>query len=112
MKRECRLYNSTGDEFGLREITGYDWDSDDDTALSVSTVQGYECANVTACARRIVEQGDNIEGLRMVANDYENLGELANQAHEKLHQWSELYQQIARSEDQAARENGYGAIAN
>lgn len=99
-----------GNDSDLLEITGYDWDSDDDAALSISRVTGYICRNVTECAERIVEQGDSIEGLKMVAGDHEHLGELATQAREILHEWSEMAQAEAYTADLAARENGYGTI--
>ena len=108
MNRQCRFCGNTSDE--LRAITDYDWDSDDDDALSISRVVGYECANVTDCARRIVEQGTNLEGLRMVAGDSENLGDLAIQARGILREWSQLAQAEAHTADLVARENGYGAI--
>jgi hypothetical protein len=108
--KTCKFCGSTGDSFGLLEIRDYDWDSDDDDALSVSRVVGHRCANVSDCARRIVEQGTNVEGLRMVAADRENMGDLADQARQILREMSELAQQIARSQDLAAREAGWGAI--
>jgi hypothetical protein len=97
----------------MLDITGYDWDAaerGDEMALSIQRVLGHQCANRTACARRIVAQGTNVEALRMVAQDYENLGQLAVQAREILNEYAELSRQIARHQDQTARENGWGAI--
>lgn len=108
----CMYCESDGGEFGLLEVWDYDWDSDDDLALSVQRVVGHHCADVGECARRIVDQGTSIEGLRMVAADYENLGELATQARQMLREWSELAQAEAHTADLVARENGYGVIGN
>ena len=109
MNRKCSY---CGNGSNLMEQWGYDWDSDDDTALSVQRVTGHTCRNVTECAERIVEQGDSIEGLKRVSRDYENLGDLATKAREILHDWSEMAQATAHSADLVARENGYGAIGH
>jgi len=106
----CKWCGGQGDEFGLIEIWGYDWDSDDDTALSVQRVIGHQCANRTHCARQVVAQGDNVGALRIVAADYEHLGELATQAREILSHWAQLYREIAEADEASAREHGYGAI--
>jgi len=110
---KCKWCGFQGDEFGLAEIVGYDWaaaENGDEDALSIRGVLGHQCVNRTECARQIVEQGNNIEALRMVAADYENLGGLAVQASERLSQWCELYRDIAAADEAAAREQGYGAI--
>ena len=107
MNMNCKYCGATEN---LLPVWDYDWDSSDDTALSEKRVMGHTCRNVTECATRIVEQGDNIEGLRMVASDYEHLGELATQAHAILHEWAELARAEAHTADLVARENGYGAI--
>lgn len=112
---KCRRCGAEAPERGLREIRGYDWDAvdrgdDDEMTLSVMVTLGYECRWVTDCARRVVEQGTNVVALRAVARDYENLGELATQAREILRQLSRMSQEVARAEDAAAREMGYGVI--
>ena len=65
--------------------------------------------NRTECAQRVVETGTNI-ALRRVANDYENLGELAIKAKQILHSRVELALKLALAANEAAREDGWGAI--
>ena len=106
----CEWCHGQGDESGLIARWGYDWDSDDDDATSVTRVLGRRCANRTHCARRIVEQGNDPAALQMVAADQEHLGDLAIQARAQLTSWQQVYQDIALADEAAARENGYGAI--
>jgi hypothetical protein len=109
----CKFCGNDGsDESGLLPIRGYDWDSADDTALSVSRVVGYVCADRGACSRRIVEQGTSIEGLKeIVLVDRQELpADLVNQAIALLHEWNGLYAMTARGADAAAREDGWGVM--
>jgi len=106
----CQMCGERNPEFGFTEITGYDWDSDDEMATSVSQVLGHRCASRPDCARRVIASGYSIEALHEIAYDRENLGELADQARQVIHELAEAYREIARGEDMAARENGYGAI--
>ena len=103
----CRDCGGQGDEFGLTEITGYDWDSDDDDALSERIVIGHQCANRSHCARETVGNPNaTVRALRTIAADFENLGSLATRAREILTGYARIAQQQAHTDDLVARENG------
>lgn len=93
------------------ERWGYPWNgSDTEGSVQVCQDRYTVCMMATDCARRVVERGSDIWALRQVAADYENLGDLATQARAILGEWRDTMQAIARGEDMAAREDGYGAI--
>jgi hypothetical protein len=111
-QKRCRYCGTeTPDEWGFREVWGYDWDSNDEMALSEQRLQGYECAMVTDCAQRIVEQGSNIEGLRMILENREYIfTEIVEAAREQIRELSQMARELSRTADLVARENGYGVI--
>ena len=108
----CKFCNSDGTaEFGLLPIRDYDWDSADDTALSIRRVTGHMCADRGGCARRIVEQGTSIESLRQVIADREHLpADLVERARVIMQEWRELAEMTALAEDAASREDGWGVM--
>jgi hypothetical protein len=115
MEQQCQYCGMTpaeADQFGLLEVRGYDYESADDTALSVPRLLGYRCANVSACARRVVERGTSIDGLLMVVETgREHLDStLVDRAHELLRAYADISRQQAEAADQAAREAGWGVI--
>lgn len=106
----CQDCGTDGDAMGLMPIWGYDWESDDDTALSIQQIVGHRCVNGSYCAERVVASGTNAQALGQVARNYENVGDLATQARTILRDWAELSREIARADDAAAREDGWGAM--
>jgi hypothetical protein len=93
------------------EVWGYPWDgSDDEGSISKCLERYMLCVQAGDCAARVVAYGSNVLALRRIARDYENLGELANQARAALHDIAEMAQQQAITADLVAREHGYGAI--
>jgi len=111
--RDCGRTLEPGEGF-LVEISYYDWDHPDpDIQGSIPQIRWeVECPQRTDCARRVVAQGVNLEALRRVARDYENLGKLAIRAKAILRQWSEMTQEQAHTDDLVAREQGYGSIGS
>jgi hypothetical protein len=108
--RDCgeHLANGEGSAF---EVWDYPWDGSDTEGSVTQLMDSYMvCADVTECARRVVTQGTNVQALKRIARDHENLGELANQAKAILHDYAELSRQQAITADLVAREQGYGAI--
>lgn len=103
---KCKWCESRGGEMGLMEIHGYDWDSADDDALSIKRVLGHQCVNATQCAERVIANANSLEGLQRVSADYENLGELANEAAGILHKLNEIAWAQAHTDDLVAREIG------
>ena len=79
----CKWCGGQGDEFGLMEIRGYDWDSTDEDALSFRQTT-HQCVNGMHCARQVIANANNAEALQRVAADRENLGDLADQARQVL----------------------------
>jgi len=111
---ECRDCGShlNPNEGLLVAISYYDWDNpDSDVAGSIMETR-YEvrCTYRTECAERVVTRGTNLQALREVARDYENLGHLATEAQHVLAEYTELAYQQARTADLVAREAGYGVI--
>jgi len=103
----CQKCGATTD---LIDIRGYDWDSDDDNALSIQRVIGHRCLMANECAERVIEQGGNAEALHEIASDRENYGGQAARAREVLRQMGRLMGQLAQANDAAAREGGAGTI--
>ena len=111
MKRICKYCNTGGGDFGLLEITDYDWDSDSDTALSIPITVGYQCAEQVACARRTVELGTDAERMHQIKKDYENMPkDLRDKARAAIHELAVMARARAHTADLVAREAGYGAI--
>ena len=103
----CGATEEQNQEFGMIDIYDYDLEADEDGPSSIRDIVARRCAHVTACARRVLEQGNNVEGLRMVISERANLGdEMANEARQILHQMSEIVQMQARQDDDVAREMG------
>jgi len=111
MDKQCKFCGATEN---LIEIRGYDWDRNDEDALSIQQVIGYQCRNGTECAQRVVEQGTSVEGLREVVRiGYEHLDrELVDRAREILQGWATIARAEAETADLVARESGYGAIGH
>ena len=106
----CRNCGATE---GLIAISdGYDWDSNNELASCVPQTI-HICEMAGECADRVIEQGSNIEALGAIARDTENyFAEQVAAARERIHEMSELAQAVARGDDAAAREQGYGAIGH
>lgn len=93
------------------ESWGYPWDGSDTEGSIMVVLDSYTiCQCRTDCARRVVEQGTNLQALRAVARDGENLGNLATEARAILQTWAELAQAQAVTDDLVARESGWGVI--
>ena len=109
--RDCGATVEEAGTFGMLEIVGYDWDSDDDDASSVQRVLGYRCAHRAECAERNVQRGHNPQALREIVKDREHFSaDLRERARKVLHEMAEVVQMAARGADAAAREQGYGQI--
>lgn len=108
--RDCDRRLEPGEGL-VYEVWDYPWDGSDAEGSIMKKLESYTiCQNRTICARRVVEQGNNIEVLRRIARDYENLGELATEAKRILAEYRDVVLGIARANDAAAREGGWGVI--
>ena len=108
---KCGATETEAGQFGMIETVDYDWDSDDDTALSVQRVTGHTCADASVCAERNIQGGYNPEALREIVRDAEHYSlRMREDAREALREMSETARMMARGQDAAAREIGYGAI--
>lgn len=110
---KCGATQTEAGQFGTIEITGYDWDSDEDTALSVAQVIGHICADAGGCAERNIHTGHSPEALREIVRDGENYStDTRERARAVLLEMSETARMVARGQDATHRELGYGAIGN
>lgn len=109
MTKTCKNCGTAGGEFGLTTEGYQDYDQDPDEVYGYSAIRTV-CTNWTHCATQIVEQGHNVTALKLVARDYENLGELATQAKSILNEMREDARNQARWGDMEAAENGRGGI--
>ncbi len=109
--RKCGATEKEAGQFGMIPVYDYDWDSDDDTALSVSRVVGHTCADAGGCAERNIKFGHSPEALREIIKDRENYStDTRERANKTLREMSETARMVARGQDAAAREMGYGTI--
>lgn len=106
-QKTCTYCNTTGGEDGLMTEHYQDYDQDPDEMYGYDAIRTV-CTNWTYCARQIIEQGHNVAALKMVASDYENLGELATQAKTVLNELRELAREQAHWADLEAAEDGHG----
>lgn len=110
--RDCNCQLPPGSGI-VYEVWGYNWDDPDENAQGSITVKLDRyvlCRNATTCAERVVATGTHIDALRRVAQDRENLGDLADRARTILVDIAQIQQQLCLGDDLTARESGYGAI--
>lgn len=93
---KCRKCGGNGGEWGLMEISGYDWDKaerGDEMALSISTTS-HQCVDAVGCAEQVIATGTNLEALREISKDAENYGDLTAQAKDILSTWARIYHNV------------------
>ncbi len=95
------------------EEWGYNWDDDDEDAqgsVQVKLNEWWQHPVGPECVREAIRTGHNDQWLASILRDERIPADLRDEARETLRRTAEVSQSVARANDAAAREQGWGVI--